>query len=449
MLEAALRSGGTAGRRCVFEVFARRLPVVAAVRRRGRHRPAAGGAAALPVRRRRARRARASGWSTTPTLRWLAGLPVHRRRLGLRRGRGYFPGSPVLVVEGTFAEAVLLETLVLSVLNHDSAVAAAASRMTSAAGGPAVPGDGLAAHARGGRGGGRAGGVRRRLRRDVATSPPARGTASRRSAPRPTRSRCCTTTSGPRSRPRWRRSAPGRRCWSTPTTSPQGVRTAVEVAGTGLGAVRLDSGDLLEQAHAVRAQLDALGATGDADRRHQRPRRVRDRRAGRRAGRRRTASGTSLVTGSGAPDGRDGLQARGARGARAASWSAVAKRSVDKLSVGGRKWALRRRDAGRDRGRGGDRHRAPAEPRRTTATTGSLLRQLCRAARRWRPSRWTTPGPARGVARRAAAAARQLSRGEPVLATRYEPATRPRARPPARQRQTGHGPPTRVPEEDP
>jgi nicotinate phosphoribosyltransferase len=42
----------------------------------------------------------------------------------------------------------------------------------------------------------------------------------------------------------------------------QGVRTAVEVAGPGLGAVRLDSGDLLEQAHAVRAQLDALGATG-------------------------------------------------------------------------------------------------------------------------------------------------------------------------------------------
>ena len=52
----------------------------------------------------------------------------------------YFPGSPVLVVEGTFAESVLLETLVLSVLNHDCAVASAASRMVTAAAAPARPG---------------------------------------------------------------------------------------------------------------------------------------------------------------------------------------------------------------------------------------------------------------------------------------------------------------------
>ena len=41
----------------------------------------------------------------------------------------------------------------------------------------------------------------------------------------------------------------------------EAVRTAIEVAGTDLGAVRLDSGDLLTQARDVRAQLDALGAT--------------------------------------------------------------------------------------------------------------------------------------------------------------------------------------------
>ena len=40
---------------CVFEVFARRLPARPPLRRRRRHRPAAGGAPALPVRRRRAR----------------------------------------------------------------------------------------------------------------------------------------------------------------------------------------------------------------------------------------------------------------------------------------------------------------------------------------------------------------------------------------------------------
>ena len=41
----------------------------------------------------------------------------------------------------------------------------------------------------------------------------------------------------------------------------EGVRTAVEVAGTSLGGVRLDSGDLVVQASEVREQLDALGAT--------------------------------------------------------------------------------------------------------------------------------------------------------------------------------------------
>src|SRR5439155_15029670 len=39
----------------------------------------------------------------------------------------------VLTVEGTFAETVVLETLVLSILNHDSAVASAAARMAVAA----------------------------------------------------------------------------------------------------------------------------------------------------------------------------------------------------------------------------------------------------------------------------------------------------------------------------
>ena len=53
---------------------------------------------------------------------------------GYREGELYFPGSPILTVEGTFAEAVVLETLALSVLNHDSAVATAAARMSIAAG---------------------------------------------------------------------------------------------------------------------------------------------------------------------------------------------------------------------------------------------------------------------------------------------------------------------------
>src|SRR5438270_865510 len=41
----------------------------------------------------------------------------------------------------------------------------------------------------------------------------------------------------------------------------QGIRTAVEVAGTGLGAIRLDSGDLVSLAQSSRRLLDSLGAT--------------------------------------------------------------------------------------------------------------------------------------------------------------------------------------------
>lgn len=40
----------------------------------------------------------------------------------------------------------------------------------------------------------------------------------------------------------------------------EAVRTAVEIAGPELGAVRIDSGDLLLVAHRVRQQLDELGA---------------------------------------------------------------------------------------------------------------------------------------------------------------------------------------------
>ena len=176
----------------------------------------------------------------------LAGrLPLHRGCLGLRRGGGATsPYSPMLVVEASFAEAVVLETVVLSVLNHDSAVASAASRMTSAAGDSAMHRDGFPSYPRVGRCGGGSSGLRGRISRRRATSRraaaygvPTRGTAH-------TRSPCCTTTSGMRSLPKSPRSAKAPRCWWTPTTSAWQSVLGVEVAGPGLGAVRLDSGDL-------------------------------------------------------------------------------------------------------------------------------------------------------------------------------------------------------------
>ncbi|OOK79055.1 nicotinate phosphoribosyltransferase pncB1 domain protein [Mycobacterium kansasii] len=53
---------------------------------------------------------------------------------GYAEGELYFPGSPVLSLHGSFAECVLLETVVLSIFNHDTAIASAAARMVSAAG---------------------------------------------------------------------------------------------------------------------------------------------------------------------------------------------------------------------------------------------------------------------------------------------------------------------------
>ncbi|MEZ5190542.1 MAG: hypothetical protein R2717_06590 [Schumannella sp.] len=61
--------------------------------------------------------------STRPSTESSRRIASRGRSAGTARGELYFPGSPLLVVEGTFAEAVVLETIALSVLNYDSAVA--------------------------------------------------------------------------------------------------------------------------------------------------------------------------------------------------------------------------------------------------------------------------------------------------------------------------------------
>jgi nicotinate phosphoribosyltransferase len=123
----------------------------------------------------------------------------------------------------------------------------------------------------------------------------------------------------------------------------EAVRLGVEVAGTGLGAVRLDSGDLGELAVQVRAQLDGLGAKGtrivvtsDLDE----------------YAIAALASapvdaygvGTQLVTGSGHPT-CGFVYKLVARAGDDGELVAVAKKSTDKISIGGRKYALRRRSA--------------------------------------------------------------------------------------------------------
>ena len=132
MLQAALRSG-KANRRGIFEVFARSL---AGGRRFGVF---AGSGRLLDLIQDFRFRTAEIEWLVTnkvvddATATWLANYKFSGNIWGYAEGEIYFPYSPVLAVEGTFAEAVVLETLILSVLNYDSAVASAASRMVTAA----------------------------------------------------------------------------------------------------------------------------------------------------------------------------------------------------------------------------------------------------------------------------------------------------------------------------
>ena len=120
MLQAALASG-TAHRRSVFELFPRRLP------EGRRYGVVAGVGRALDAIERFTFDAevvdvlREHGVVDEPTLEWLAGYRFNGDVWGYAEGETYFPYSPLMVVESSFAEAVLLETLLLSILNHDSA----------------------------------------------------------------------------------------------------------------------------------------------------------------------------------------------------------------------------------------------------------------------------------------------------------------------------------------
>ena len=341
MLQAALQSG-TAHRRSRL----RALPATAArgpaVRRRRRRRTGAGRArtvhASTPRRWRR--------WTDVvdgPTLDWLASLPLLRRRLGLRRGRGLLPRSPRSWWSSRPSpRRCCSRPLLLSIYNHDSAVASAASRMTLAAGDrPCIEMGSRRTHEEAAVAAARAAyvaGLHRELQ-------PRRPAAVRRADDRHQRAQLHAAARHrgrrlPRAGRRARQATP--RCWSTPTTSPRRCAARSRSPGPSLGAVRLDSGDLAVLAtRGARAARLARGDR-DPDHRHQRPRRARDRGARRGTGRRVRRRHRSWSPAAGTR-----------RAGSSTSWSrarvptgelvSVAKKSDDKISVGGRKYALRRR----------------------------------------------------------------------------------------------------------
>ena len=340
MLQAALASG-EAHRRCVFEAFARRLPDG---RRYG---VIAGTGRFLEALENfrfgddELRFLADADVVDRPTLEWLASYRFSGDISGYPEGECYFPQSPVLVVESTFAEGVILETLVLSILNHDTAIASAASRMTSAAGDrPCIEMGSRRTHEAAAVAAARAAYIAgfdatSNLEAGLRYGVPTTGTAAH-----------AFTLLYDSERQAFTAQVDSLGKGTTLLVDTYDVRTAVdlamEIAGPGLGAVRLDSGDLLIQAREVRDQLDAAGntdtriiVTSDLDEYA-----IAALAAGPVSG---YGVGTALVTGSGAPTASMvyKLVQREDAGGR---MQGVAKKSKDKLSVGGRKWALRRRD---------------------------------------------------------------------------------------------------------
>lgn len=340
MLQAA-RHSGTADRKCVFEVFTRHLPT-------GRRYGVVAGTARLLEHLQDFRFDQATlDWLRTEkvvdsaTVDWLANYKFNGNISGYREGELFFANSPVLTVESTFAEAVLLETLILSIFNYDSSVASAASRMVTAANGRFVA---------------EMGG--RRVNEFAAV-------AAARAAYVAGFDATSNLEAG--------------RTWSIPTMGTAAhaftllhdteelafkaqletfgekttllvdtfdieaaVRNAIELAPN-LGAVRIDSGDLGIEVNRVRKLLDGLGATetkitvtNDLDEY---------------AIAALAAApvdsygvGTSVATGSGAPTAGFVYKLVSFESADG-SWKSVAKKSAMKANIGGRKSAVRKLDS--------------------------------------------------------------------------------------------------------
>ncbi len=343
MLQGALHSGAAA-RRSVFEMFGRRLP-------EGRRYGVVGGTGRFLDLLERFRFGSEeldflsdNGVVDEPTLNWLAEYRFSGNVWGYGEGEAYFPGSPILVVEGTFAEGVILETLALSVYNHDSAIASAATRMSVAAGErPLIEMGSRRTHERSAVAAARAAYVAgfatsSNLEAGRSYGVPTGGTAAHAFT-------LLHDSEKHAFKAQLESMGTGTTLLVDTYDVERAVRHAVELAGPGLGAVRIDSGDLARTASRVRAQLDALGATGtrivvtgDLDEHSIQALAV--------APVDGYGVGTSLVTGSGAPTVslvyKLVARARGLDGG--APLEPVAKRSVGKPSRGGRKWAVRRLD---------------------------------------------------------------------------------------------------------
>ncbi|MEU6020612.1 nicotinate phosphoribosyltransferase [Micromonospora sp. NPDC047134] len=333
MVSAALRDG-TAHRQCVFEVFSRRLPS-------GRRYGVVAGTARLIdlIREFRFDPAeidflRRTGVVDEQAAAWLADYRFTGDIDGYAEGELFFPGSPILTVSGTFAECVVLETVVLSVLNYDCAVAAAAARMVTAARGRTLI---------------EMGSRRAHEEAAVAAARSAYLVGFQFTSNLAAGQRYGIPTAGTAAHAFTLLHDDERAAFASQVATlgsqttllvdtydiSQGIRNAIEVAGSQLRAVRIDSGDLAVIAQQSRELLDSLGATetkiivsGDLDEYAiaalaAEPVDM-------------YGAGTSVVTGSGAPTA--GLVYKLVE----VDGRPVVKRSEQKATIGGRKVAVRR-----------------------------------------------------------------------------------------------------------
>ncbi|GGN67425.1 nicotinate phosphoribosyltransferase [Actinoplanes lobatus] len=333
MVSAALRDG-TADRHCVFEVFARRLPT-------GRRYGVVAGTGRLVEAIHDFRFTageieflRSAGIVDETCAKWLSEYRFTGEIEGYAEGELFFPGSPILTVSGTFAECVVLETLILSVLNHDSAIAAAAARMVTAARGrPIIEMGSRRTHEQAAVAAARAAYLAgfastSNLAAGRAYGIPTTGTSAHAFTllhdDEPTAFGSQVATLGKNTT-----------LLVDTYDISQGIRNAIAIAGPDLRAIRIDSGDLSVLAQQSRELLDSLGATetkiivsGDMDEYSiatlaAEPVDM-------------YGAGTAVVTGSGAPTA--GLVYKLVE----VEGRPVVKRSENKATVGGRKTAIRR-----------------------------------------------------------------------------------------------------------
>lgn len=337
MIDAAIGSGRHE-RESIFEVFARRLPD-------GRRYGIVAGTGRILdlVEQFRFGDAelewlRENRVVSAATIDWLADYRFTGSITGYAEGEAYFPGSPLMVVQGGFAEAVLLETVILSTLNYDSAVASAASRMVSVADGrPLAEMGSRRTHERAAVAAARAAyiagfGASSNLEAGRSWGIPTMGTAAHAFT-------LLHDTEEEAFRAQVAALGRGTTLLVDTYDVEAAVALAVKVAGPELGAVRIDSGDLPVLVASVRAQLDSLGATStritvtnDLDEYTIAALRAAPVDA--------YGVGTSVVTGSGYPAAGMVYKLVAHRDGNS-DWVSVAKKSSAKATVGGRKTPAR------------------------------------------------------------------------------------------------------------